>query len=475
MKVMVKQKTGFMKVTSVLMSVALSIGVLAGCSANDAAKDTDAKIEISVGNWPDKEGVELDDYNLRKARFEEANPDVSIKPDIWFFDRQTFYAKAAGGQLPTVFKSGYTEIPEIIDSEYAADISGVLKKRGYDGMLNENILNTVGDENGKIFAFPASSYILGLAINTELFQQAGLMEEDGTPKQPEDWNEMVEFATKIKEKTGKSGIVFPTANKVGGWIFTPVAWSYGVQFMEKDENDKWKAKFNTPECVEALSFIKDLKWKYDVLPANSLVDYSEMYKAFATGDAGMLIAAGDSANGVVQYGMTPDQLGMVALPKGPKRHVTLLGGESYCVKEGATEEQIDAAVRWLETAYSYQLTDEYKENKTREVEKALADGKLVGIMNMSPWSENAESQNWLNQLYEEKANANLNHVKLYNKFVLDCPAEIQPEEPVCAQELYEILDRCIQEVLTNENADCKELIAKAASEFQTNYLDKLTY
>lgn len=50
---------------------------------------------ILVGSWYSKEGVDLDNANKKKARFEEANPDVVIQPDLWTFDRKAFYAKAA--------------------------------------------------------------------------------------------------------------------------------------------------------------------------------------------------------------------------------------------------------------------------------------------------------------------------------------------------------------------------------------------
>ena len=49
--------------------------------------------------------------------------------------------------------------------------------------------------------------------------------------------------------------------------------------------------------------------------------------------------------------------------------------------------------------------------------------------------------------------------------------EFQAEEPVDAQALYALLDTCIQEVLTNKDADCASLIKKAASDFQKNNLD----
>ena len=470
-----RSKTWFIKAVSMVAAVSLSVGLFAGCSKTANDKDDQGRTIVSVGSWPSKEGVELDNANARKARFEEANPDVVIEPDLWAFDRKTFYAKAAGGQLPTYFGVGFTEVPEIIASEYSADLTDALANLGYDGMLNEDVLEIVSDENGRIKAIPSSCYILGLAYNTEMLKAAGLMAEDGTPQQPKDWYELAEMAVKIKEATGKPGFVFPTANKNGGWIFTPVAWSFGVDFMEKDENGKWQATFNTPECVEALQYIKDLKWKYDVLPANNLIDGTEYYKIMGTAGAAIQITAGDVPRKLTQYGMTPEQFGMMAMPAGPKRHVTLLGGSVYCVKNDATPDQIDAALRWHETAYDYKLTEEFKTNNLQAMEKNLADGQQIGIKSMSIWTDKSEALAWQHQIIDENTNVNPNYVRLYNEFVAECPAEIQPEEPVCCQELYETLDRCIQEVLTSESADCAALIAQAAADFQANYLDNLTY
>ena len=88
-------------------------------------------------------------------------------------------------------------------------------------MFNKSVLDIIS-KDGKIYAFPTGAYVLGLAYNTEMFQAAGLMESDGTPKQPKDWYELAEFAKKIKDATGKAGFVFPTSTNYGGWIFTPV-------------------------------------------------------------------------------------------------------------------------------------------------------------------------------------------------------------------------------------------------------------
>ena len=92
---------------------------------------------------------------------------------------------------------------------------------------------------------------------------------------------------------------------------------------------------------------------------------------------------------------------------------------------------------------------------------------------MSAWSDNAESVKYLNEQIDKYANSNPNHVKLYNDFV-NSDVEIQAEEPICAQELYGILDSCIQEVLTNKDADCAALLEKANSDFQKDYLNSFT-
>ncbi len=327
------------------------MGTLAGCGADKSDKNDkneQGQTVITIGNWPTKEGVDMDNMRENETRFEAANPDVAVEPDSWVFDRKTFYAKAAGGQLPTVYLAGFTEMPEIIASGYSADLTEALKKYELLDKINPTILKTMTNEKGQVLAYPNSVSVMGLMVNIDLFEQAGLMEEDGTPKQPKDWFEVLEFAKLIKEKTGKPGFVMPTSGNSGGWLFTCLAWSFGADFMEKDAEGKWKATFNTPETAEALQFVKDMKWEHDVLPANSLVDATEWKKVFGTGGAGITFGAGDyPSRDLSSYGMPANSVGMIAMPAGPKTHVSLLAGEVKGVSANATEDQIDAAVRWL--------------------------------------------------------------------------------------------------------------------------------
>ena len=467
------KKKRLVKAVGLMTAAALSISILGACgqkAAND--KDEQGRTILTVGLWPDREGTALTTIEERKTRFEKDNPDVVIERDYWSFDRQTFYAKAAGGTLPTYFRAQFTEVEEMGRAGYAADLSKSMKKYGYLDNINPAVLKCVTSDD-KIVAVPSKAAIMGLSYNVDLFEKAGLMESDGTPKQPKDWNEVVEFAKQIKEKTGQPGFVLPTANRSGGWIFTSIAWSFGAKFMEQQADGKWKATFNTPEAAEALQWVKDLKWKYDLLPANTLVDGEEWYRVFGTGKAGMSIMAGDYPNRVISYGMQPEQIGIMATPAGPKAHVTLLTGEIHAVSSKATDDQIDAAMRWIKTISTYEATDEFKKNTEESIKQDLEDGKLVGIKVFSPWKNDTSAVKYEHELIDKYANANPNHVRLYNEFVANCPIEIRPEEPMCCQELYSVLDNCIQEVLTNENADCAAVLEKANSDFQQNYLNNL--
>ena len=462
------------RIAALILAGAMTASLFTACGKS-ADKDESGKTVISVGGWPEKNDNTYANYEKKRTEFEQENPDVSVVPDQWKFDLKSFYPKAAGGQLPNVYESNFTEVSQIINANYGSDITAALKKYNLYDNLNKDVLDVVS-KDGKVYAFPYAAYVLGLAYNVDMLEKAGLMEADGTPKQPKDWNEVAEFAQKIKQATGKAGFVFPTANNNGGWIFTCLAWSFGTEFMKQGSDGKWKATFNSPEAAAALQWIKDLKWKYDVLPSNALIDGTELYKVFGTGEAAMLIAAGDFPRKVVSYDMKPEQAGIMAIPSGPKKHVTLLGGSVYALSNNSTEDQIDAGVRWIKQSYTPIISDTFKENKKKEIESYRDKGQLVTIQSMSPWNSNAETVKYESELRTSLANANINHVRLYNEFVAnlgDC--ELRPEEPICAQELYGILDGCIQEVLTNKDADCATLLEKANSDFQSNYLDNIDY
>ena len=120
-----------------------------------------------------------------------------------------------------------------------------------------------------------------------------------------------------------------TKDTVGGWQFMNIAWSFGVEFMKKDANGKWKATFNSPEGTAALQYIKDLKWKYDVLPENILIDKNEIIKLFATDQLAMSIFGDPSwlSRPIFLFNINKDKIASSPTPAGPAGRYSQVGGD----------------------------------------------------------------------------------------------------------------------------------------------------
>lgn len=140
------------------------------------------------------------------------------------------------------------------------------------------------------------------------------------------------------------------------------------------------------------------------------------------------------------------------------------------VKEGSTPEQIDAVFRWLEfTNNSYTLSEDAKQTMENSYQIRANKGLPIGFYQYSPWADSAEKTAFEKDIVDKYANISAANVKEFNNPPEDL--QLKPEEPVNCQELYAALDACIQEVITNKDADPAALLKQAAADFQRDYLD----
>ena len=468
------------RLAAYLLSGAVVVSLVGGCSASNksAGLTKDGRVLLKI-TTAQKE-VDERAYNIDMERFAEFEefykteyPDengVSVEPNYYQFSSKDYAAMAAGDQLATYYVVPLTEAKGIMDAGYAKDITNLMKKYGYMQGLDEKIKKNI-ERDGKVYLMPDTLYSVGLAVNMDLMKQAGYVEEDGTPHQPATFEELSEMAGEIAKKTGTAGFIFPTTGNAGGWRFTPIAWAYGVKFMEQDKDGNWQATFNTPECVEALQWVKDLKWKYNAIPENALISNEQQRNSFGAGEAAMTFAEGSSTSQFLAGGMQKDNLGFIQMPAGPARHVTLIGGSYKVFNSNATDEQIEAAFRFLEwRGYGRILNDSVKNKMIEDIQMKADKGEQIGVLNSSPYTGDDPRRAFeivLNTKTPEEGgfrNININQVKLYND---QSNIEWQQEEPIEAQALYAVLDSAIQAVLTDKNADCAKLIEEAYKNFQT--------
>lgn len=459
------------KITACLL-VASAFISLTGCGKKENASSS-GKIQITVSQWPNKEAdpTKYESKMKIKENFEKKYPNIEIVPDEWTFELQTFNAKAEGGTLPTIYQPFLTEAKRINENRYAYDVTDLLKEYGYYDKITDFFMDTIS-KDGRIFHIPGGIYSVGLAMNYDILKEAGLVNEDESPMIPQTFDELREFAKTIKAKTGKAGFVFPTTKNIGGWIFNVLAWNYGTEFMKQASDGSWEATFNTPETASALQFLYDMKWVDDTLPANTLVDADKCTSYIGTSQAAMSLLNIYQFDSLPRtYDISKDSLVFAKVPAGPKGHYTLMGGGTYAISPKATPEQADAAIKWLEftNIFPTLTSDEAIEQKRISYQETFDAGKeIMGLHDLSAWASDYYFDKNGHYLIDEYLNVDASHLASYND---PTGIDYHVEEPVCTQELYSILDKCLQEVLTNKNVNIEELVANAEDEFQNNYLN----
>ena len=460
------------KVLSLMICAIMVISVFAGCG-QQAEPQTEAggEVTISVNNWPlDTQKEKLETFNGYLAKFNEAYPEITLEKSTDGYNVENFFINAASGQLTNLYYVPYTEIGKIVDAGYAKDITKWIKEYGYDTGINPEILEKL-EFDGKYYGIPFSSYNQGLMVNMNLFKQAGLVNEDGSPKIPDTYEELTEMAVKIKETTGKSGFFISTKGTEGGWQFMNLAWSYGVDFMEQDENGKWKATFDSDEAAAAMQLLKDWKWKYDILPANNLVTRDDMKKMFAADEVAMAYYTADMVEQpILNYGMSIEEIGGGTIPAGPAGRYSQMGGGLWLVSPETTDEQVDAIFKWLEVkGDTPKFTDDVMQSVESNLKSKVESGLPIVPAAIPLWTSEERSKGE-NDLYAKYKNYD---DKLWP--LINAPEDliIREEEPMYAQELYAALSSVMQTMLTDENADPKAELTKACAAFQKDYLDKI--
>lgn len=422
--------------------------MIGSCSDNIAFND----VEISIGQWPDeKDTMHLGLFEEKIKQYNKQYPDVKITGDTYVYSVDSFFDKAEKNDLPTLYFTWFTEIEKIIKRGYAADVTEEMSKYGYAQSMNPTLLELLTDDNGRIYGLPYNVYVEGLAINRDLFIQAGLVNDDGSIKIPTTYQQLAEYAQIIHDKTGKAGFLFSTTDNCAGWNFMNIAWSYGVNFMEMKKDGKFVSTFDSEECVEAMKYIYDLRWnKNGFLVRDDLNDINTK-RAFAAGEGAMMFSALDNLNAYQELGMKKDIIVFARVPEGPKGRYAQMGGTVIMIAQNTTKKQIDAAFKWVQM---HILPPDTAESYQKDTSKGYTEPLSV----------------WINR---QKKIPDTDLLENNSDYLSFKDVRIKPEEAVCCQELYSVLDECIWEIMTNPDANIENLVYNANIKFQTEYLDKM--
>ncbi len=466
------------KILSLALIAAMATTMLAGCGGSNGGEDatkaqggSDAKVNISLGIWPGEDLVDdIPVFEGYQKTMGEKFPNVTIEPKPYTYATDTFVSLAESGNCPTIFETWYTEPKKLAKQKLIADITEQVKARGWDGKMTEAAASVMTLDD-KLYGIPRDAYALGVMCNVELFEEAGLVDENGVPKFPKTWEELAETAKTIKEKTNAPGFCLLAKDNAGGWHFSNIAWCFGATLCIENEDGTYKSNLNSDEAIEAMNFVKDLKWKYDVLTADPMSeDWATGFQQLAAGGAAMYIAANDAVNQPTQTnGLPVEKLAMFPIPAGPRGdQYSLGGGTPYCFSKDATPEQIDACLDFLEIMGK---TPEVNDTLKAGLQADAANRKNNGVPVIKPFPvwDSPELAKLQEEVIAEYQNVD---PAMYESYFETASKNLRTEEPGDTQNMYAELTKVLQEVITNKDADVKALMNTANDNYQ-KMLDQL--
>ena len=439
--------------------------------------DADLTCTITLGNWPPDTAAasELALFEGYKATMAKQYPNVTLVPDYYSYSLSNYVPMAKGGTAPSIFQPPFTDPQLLISQHLVGDVTDALEAYGVLDKFSPSYLEMLADENGRIYGLPRDGYVLGMHINIELFREAGLMTEEGLPKYPTTLQELAEYGQIIREKTGKAGLVFPASETYGGWLFTNIAWNFGCvgenALEYQDADGRWVCNFTSPQAIAAMEYIRDLKWKYDILNADATTtDWAGAHSALGTGEAAMNFAADDSVDQpTANKGLPLEDFALIPFPAGPEGRYALAGGTCYMFSPDITPEQATALMAYLKILGKLPFLDEDIIAGMRADYAAKKDRGAPVLPAISAWNDE-EYNNTKQAIIQEYCNVDM---RLYNDFfdsVSEGTITLKAEEPVFAQQLYRELTAVIQRVITREGADITKAMTQAQESFQ-EYLD----
>ena len=295
-----------------------------GYAEADGVVDADLSCTITLGNWPPDTAAEAEKalFEGYKAAMAVQYPNVTLVPDYYSYTLSNYVAMAKGGTAPSIFQPPFTDPQLLISQHLVGDVTDALEQFGVLDKFSPAYVEMLADENGRIYGLPRDGYVLGMHINIDLFREAGLIDEEGLPIYPKTLQELAEYGKLIKEKTGKAGLVFPASETYGGWLFTNIAWNFGCvgesALEYQDEDGRWVCNFTSPECIAAMEYMRDLRWKYDILNADATTtDWASAHTLLGTGEAAMNFAANDSVDQpTANKGLPVEDFALIPFPAG---------------------------------------------------------------------------------------------------------------------------------------------------------------
>ncbi|KRA24934.1 hypothetical protein ASD65_11215 [Microbacterium sp. Root61] len=298
---------------------AASLIVLAGCSSDSPAADSDVTLEYMI--W-DANAVKL--HEELAAKFTEQNPNVTVEVTAVPWDQYwtKLQTQASSDTLPDLFWLNEPNFAQYATNGVLAEVSS-----DYDpAEFPEALVNSYTLEE-KILATPMSYNTMAVWYNTAIFDAAGV----AYPEASWTLEDFEATANAITAALGSDG-VFGAASgpALGQETYYNTIFATGGYVISEDGETSGYAD---PATIEGLQLWVDLI-QSGAAPSVEQVNDNPIAQYFTSGKLGMMWSGGWNATTLSESEIA-DTIEVAPLPHGSSDLVTTIQGGAYAVSAGS--------------------------------------------------------------------------------------------------------------------------------------------
>ena len=440
------------KLLAAMLCVAMAATSLVGCGGSgDSGKDTDTAKSSEKGS--DEEKVELtiwetsrnkdDWYTSMEKKFLEEHPNITLNKVVKEGDPgNEFYQAVASGTAPDLVNCSFTMMDSYITSGILEPLNQYTDKWDEWGNFTKEYVDMF-TKDGKVYGVPNQVAPMLFGYNKALFEEAGIKEP------PKTWDEAVEVAKKINNPDNQVAGYATLAAEWTEWFFQYYVWQAGGDLTKENEDGTAELTFTDPAVIKAAEYYQKLKSE-GVLQSDLTLKFSDLVTNFGLGKIGMMPFAGDWVSEAITKGIDPDDIGLCLPPAGPSgKQTTAIGGDCWVINAKADQAKKDAAWEYIKYYTGKDYRASYYENLAT---KGAPNPVIIPRDDMS-----------ITDFYEFPEEY---------KEVLESAKSVGRLEFYGKADFGSYVDRAVQKILTDSNADPETEFAEAQKLCEKEALEK---
>ena len=291
-------------------------------------------VELILFTWTPADEASVNQELLRQ--FEAENPGIKVR-----LQNETG-SKQAMQKLQTMISAGMPPDVASLHGAYYMPFAGkgvlldleplIAKDPGFNLQDFHPQLQELCRYEGKLYSLPRYTSVYILFYNSRLFDEAGVPYPGAQP--PWDWDAYLQAAKRLTRDRDGDGRTDQWGCVIDFWgsRLYPWLWQNGADLLNADRT---RVTLDSPEAIEAVQWVADLRQRHRVAPETTSTDHNEALGMFCQGDIGMIMGGPWDIQTVRDAARAQGLKWAVAALPSRQRQATILGTENYALLQGS--------------------------------------------------------------------------------------------------------------------------------------------